>query len=196
MSIKKSLGFLVIALAAGMSPAKADVIAGPTLNQDISGYQDTGLEFTALSNSILQGFVYQNQGLADTILLENATTSQVLYSLSTPAGDTSYTASGLNWSLSAGTDYFLLATTSSPNSNGTFNEFSNYPQSDSDIRVNYSTFVPYLVNTTQYWADFNNIVTGPALATPEPSNLIFGGLAGLAGIGYAWRRRRRTMSLI
>jgi MYXO-CTERM domain-containing protein len=27
-------------------------------------------------------------------------------------------------------------------------------------------------------------------ATPEPSNFIFGGLAGLAGLGYAWRRRR------
>jgi hypothetical protein len=33
-------------------------------------------------------------------------------------------------------------------------------------------------------------LTPLAAAAPEPSNLFFGAIAGLAGIGYAWRRRR------
>src|SRR5262249_35154186 len=39
--------------------------------------------------------------------------------------------------------------------------------------------------------DITLTANGPAAITaPEPSNLAFGALAGLAGIGYAWRRRR------
>jgi hypothetical protein len=137
MMIKKQLGLIVVALAANLAPARADVIMGPTLTSNIFAYYETGLGFSALQDSTLQGFVYQNQGLADQIVLENATTLQVLDILNTPAGVPSYTASGLNWALTGGTDYLLLATTSVPHSNGLYANFLSYPQSDADISVNY-----------------------------------------------------------
>lgn len=42
-----------------------------------------------------------------------------------------------------------------------------------------------------YYATLNNLIVGVS-AVPEPSNRIFGALAGLAGMGYAWRRRKMT----
>lgn len=43
---------------------------------------------------------------------------------------------------------------------------------------------------------FDNITLGASspVATPEPSNLVFGALAGLAGIGYACRRRMMSVA--
>ena len=95
LRISKQVGLIVVALAASMVPATAGVIVGPTMTGTIGGYGDTGLGFTALQDTALQGFVYQNQGLADQIILENATTSEVLYTLNTPAGVPSYTAEWL-----------------------------------------------------------------------------------------------------
>ncbi len=189
MTIRKQIAFVVFAVASSLLQARADTIVGPTLNHNIGGFKDTGLEFTALRDATLEGFVFQNQGLADQIILENATTMTVLDTLSTPANVTSYTATGLEWALTAGSDYLLLATTSSPKSNGKYAAFSSYPQADADISVNYSTLMPGLAHTTSYWADFNDITTA---AVPEPSSFTLLGI-GLLG-GLVWYRRRRRCS--
>jgi hypothetical protein len=36
-----------------------------------------------------------------------------------------------------------------------------------------------------------NIGSGPS-AVPEPSSLVMGGLAGVIGSAYAWRRRKQA----
>ena len=48
--------------------------------------------------------------------------------------------------------------------------------------------------TTHDPAEFgpNFDITSAAVATPEPSTLISGGTAALAGLGYTWRRRRKA----
>jgi len=42
------------------------------------------------------------------------------------------------------------------------------------------------------WATITNSTTlqGPPTATPEPSTIVGAGIAGLFGLGYAWRKRR------
>jgi hypothetical protein len=173
-------------------PARADVLAGPVLNQSVGGYAASGIEFTALNSALLTGFVFQNQGAADTIELVASDGTTVLHSLNTPAGNTSLTVSGLSWALTAGSDYFLI-NVSSP-SNGRFGA-STFPVSDADIRVNAGVFQlggGTLGNSTRtdFWSDFNNITTTTA-AVPEPSPLVLLGLSSLlASAGSFWRRRR------
>ena len=183
-------------LSGGVGQARADIITGPDLNQNISGYMDTGLEFTALTNTTLQGFVYQNQGRADAIVLESANHT-VLQTLEVPAGNPSFTASNLNWPLTAGEDYFLLAIATNP-SNGRFagDGFTTlFPVSDSDLRVNYGVFIPFLTQTQFAWADFNDLTTGPATTVPEPTSLALFGLATATLAGYfGWRRRNQPVS--
>jgi len=107
--MKTLKAYLVLAaLAASVVGAHADVIPGPTLNIPGGGWTTTGLEFTALTNTTLTSFVYQNQGQADTVVLAD-TSGNVLQSLNTPAGNNSYTAS-MNWGLTAGQSYWLLQT--------------------------------------------------------------------------------------
>src|SRR5580692_3837752 len=92
------------------SAAGAATIAGPALPNSDSSYTVTGLEFQALDNATLTGFTFQNQGLADTVDLVS-TTGTILQSVSIPAGTASDVVSGLTWSLTSGTSYWLLQTT-------------------------------------------------------------------------------------
>jgi hypothetical protein len=84
--------------------AHADVITGPTLNQNASNQTNSGIELTATIDSILQSVIYQNQGGADTIELATVNgigIGQVIGTRSVQAGNTSYLASNLNWQLTA-----------------------------------------------------------------------------------------------
>jgi PEP-CTERM motif len=173
------------------------VIAGPTLNIDGAAWTTTGIGFSALDNSHLTSFVYQNQGAADTIVLTDAA-GNVLDSLSTPAGDTSYTAS-VNWALTAGDSYFLLQTVVS---NELYASYGAPLPSNSDIAITLSGTFDYSIagavansqnwGSNEYWAAFNKITTS---SIPEPSTWAMM-MLGFAGLGYAAVRRSSKSRLV
>ena len=187
-----ALGAAGISLLALTAAAQAAVIAGPTLNLDGSGWTDTGLEFTALDNSWLTSFVYQNQGAADTIVLTD-TSGNILDSLSTPAGNTSYTAS-VHWALTSGDSYWLIQTVGS---NELFAGYGGSLPSDHDISISFVGSYGYSVHdvvtnannwgANQYWAGYNNITTS---GVPEPSTWALM-LLGFAGLGFGGYRASR-----
>ena len=178
----------ILGIVTMAAPARAGIIVGPSLTVQVSGHSNSGIEFTALTNSTLQSFVFQNQGSADTIELQ-LLNHTIVYSVATPAGNTSYLASGLGWALTAGTDYYLLATDTShqpTNSNGLYGS-SRFPVSDADLQVNYGVFS--YVGYNDAWGSFNNIVTESA-AVPEPSTLVAASFAALTGLCLGHRRRK------
>jgi PEP-CTERM motif len=175
--------------------AHADVIAGPVLNADGVSWTDTGIAFTATVNTALTSFVFQNQGGADTVDLYNAA-GVVLDSLSTPAGQTSYTAS-VNWALTAGQQYYLGQTVAS---NELFASYGLPLPSDGQIAIDFSGYFGYGLppadeagwTANEYWAGFNNITTGASVSTtPEPSSLALLGTGALALAGSIRRRMNR-----
>jgi hypothetical protein len=179
-------------LLASIGGAQAAVIPGPTLNANGVGWTTTGIGFSAMDNSHLTSFVFQNQGNADTIVLTDAA-GNVLDSLSTPAGDTSYTAT-VNWALTSGDNYFLLQTVAS---NELYAGYGAPLPSNSDIAITLSGTFDYSIagavaNTQGWgsnalWAAFNNITTSTT-AVPEPSTWAMM-LLGFAGLGCAGVRR-------
>lgn len=179
------------ACALFIGTAQAAVIPGPTLNIAGSGWSVTGLEFTALANTTLTGFTYQNQGAADTILLTDAV-GNILDSVSTPSGTPSDTVS-VNWSLTSGQSYFLLQTVAS---NELYASYGLPLPSNSDLSVIFSGTFAYSIadavdnangwGSNQYWAAFNDITTS---GVPEPAAWTMM-LAGLCALGAALRHRR------
>jgi hypothetical protein len=89
---------LVGVLSAGA--AFASVITGPVLNSNVSGYNYTGVGFTASVNATLTSFTFQNQGLADTVILVDSL-GNILDSVGTLAGNPSNTIS-VAWALIPG----------------------------------------------------------------------------------------------
>ncbi len=187
--------YLVLAaLAASVVGARADVIPGPTLNSNGGGWTTTGLEFTALANTNLTSFVYQNQGQADTVVLTD-TSGNVLQSLNTPGGNTSYTAN-VNWGLTAGQSYWLLQTVAS---NELFAGYGLPLPSNTTLQIDQSGTFDYSIpaavansqgwGSNEYWAAFNNITTAAA-----PGPVPGAGLAGLAALALAglYGRTRRA----
>jgi hypothetical protein len=193
--MKTLKAYLVLAaLAASVVGARADVIPGPTLNSNGGGWTTTGLEFTALANTNLTSFVYQNQGQADTVVLTD-TSGNVLQSLNTPGGNTSYTAN-VNWGLTAGQSYWLLQTVAS---NELFAGYGLPLPSNTTLQIDQSGTFDYSIpaavansqgwGSNEYWAAFNNITTAAA-----PGPVPGAGLAGLAALALAglYGRTRRA----
>lgn len=168
--LKFSHGALPLALLAISAPASwGSIIAGPTLDQSISGHTNSGIAFTALTDATLTSFDYSYQGLQDTVVLTDGL-GNVLDTIAIPAstGNSIYTANIL-WTLTANGSYQLLATANSP-SNGRYGQ-SLFPVSDSEISVVSGIFSG--VSNNPYWADFNNITTSTASGqpTPEPGSI-------------------------
>ena len=191
--------FLVAAaLTIVSNNAQADVIAGPALPEFGGNFQVTGLRFEALVNSTLTGFVYQNQGKSDTIVLTD-TAGNILQSVNTGSGVPSLSVA-VNWALTAGQDYFLLQTTDSNERYGSFNQPL---PSDTEIAIiksgTFADSISLAVNdisfgNNQYWAAFNNISTtsAPISSVPEPSTWVMM-MLGFGAVGFmAYRCRNQN----
>ena len=155
--------------------ARADVISGPVLGSDSSGYQYTGLGFTATVNSTLTSFTFENQGNADTIDLVDAT-GNVLDFVGTPSGTPSDTVS-VSWSLTAGDQYYLLQ---SQLSNSLFGSWGSPAPSDTQIALtntgdlslnSLNSHDAGFYDISSLWVAFNDITTTSASA-PEPASAI------------------------
>jgi hypothetical protein len=172
---------LVVAIGVVLSAgaASASVIAGPVLNTNDSGWVDSGLGFTAIVNSTLTSFTFQNQGLADTVVLVDPL-GNILDQVATAAGVFSNTVS-VNWSLTAGSNYYLLQTTQN---NGRWTSWGLAAPFNADIALtdtgDWSNNGLASANFgiggaagsgTVDWGDFNNVTTNGS-SVPEPASFI------------------------
>jgi hypothetical protein len=197
-------GIAAAALFAFQGSAFATVISGPPLTVSDTNWTVTGLGFKALEKSTLNGFFFQNQGKADTVVLTDAS-GNVLHSLNTPAGEPSYAAS-VRWNLHAGDTYWLLQTVAS---NDLFATYGASLPSNDDIAIIQSGVFAFSIASAVtgnnfpnnlYWVAFNNIAFNehqhdftiattsgvPELPTWAVMALGFGGLA--ATRLFRWRR--------
>ncbi len=187
-NITQSLLFIL--LLTGFANAQALVINGPSLPNTNTGWIDNGLSITALQDTSLTSFTYNNQGLADTLRLTD-TAGNILETFNMGAGSTTQVID-VSWSLLAGMTYYLIAEQNFGN-NGTWNGFSSYPVSNADIRINGWVSDVFaggsnIASGTQYWFHFTDITTGDNVgAVPVPAPLALIGL-GLAAIGWARRK--------
>ena len=173
---------VLVALVAGVlgaCAARADVIVGPTLTTP-EGYTFTGVGFTANVYATLTSFTFENQGLADSVDLVDPL-GNILDSVSIPAGFDSDVVTGINWTLTAGAQYYLLQSTAS---NGLYTNWGQAAPSDTQITMtdtgDFAT-TPVSANFTYggggpnsgtaYWADFNDITTVSA-SGPEPATFL------------------------
>jgi hypothetical protein len=166
--------------------ASAAVITGPTLPLDVGAHFDHGIQFTALTNSTLTGFVYNYQGAADLVELTTPLHTMVLDTLPIPATgiDPSTFTASVSWALTAGNTYWLLGTTMA---NGRYTSFAGFPVTDSDISVTAGIFSDQMPPD---WGDFTNITTGaraPGSGVPEPDTATL--LMAASLLTAAWRSR-------
>ena len=190
MTVKHlALAAIVSLLAA---PVSAAVISGPTLDTPGGGWVYTGVQFHANQAATLTGFVFQNQGQLDTILLTDLG-GNILYSVASDGSPSQ--AFAVSWALAAGGDYRLLQ---SVESNEYYATYGAALPSNADITITKSGIFEYDVAASEgnfgpndYWAAFNDITTVSG-TVPEPASwalmLIGFGLAGAA------LRRQRTFA--
>ena len=150
--------------------AQAASIPGPGLGYTDSGWSTTGVSFTANQNSALTGFTFQSQGQDDTVVLADSN-GTVLHSVGTSGGSVN-----VNWSLAAGSTYWLLQTTAS-NAHWTYWNGTN--PSDADITMVSTGIFDFSVSGavshpgiggSRSWAAFNDITTGSSSPAPEPAD--------------------------
>ena len=175
--------------------ARADVIPGPTLRDNVVNQTNSGLEITALTNSTLQSLVYQNQGGADTIELaavRGIGIGPVLDSIAVPAGNPTFTASNLDWQLTIGTTYVLVATGNPNNGKYAPYDFAHNPTSDGQISVDTGVFSADLVaiaTDPNDWGNFNDITT---VSVPEPGGFLLFITAVVSLFGWQLARREKA----
>lgn len=128
-------------------------LAGPSLPQNISGYANSGIEVTALQDTILWSLTFENQGFADTISLAQGTTT--LATLAVPAGTPNFTPI-VSWPLASGITYRI---TNANGTNGKWTSYTDFPTSTDTLRVERT----WLGSgpSTAYWFSFVNLTTCP-----------------------------------
>jgi hypothetical protein len=183
MNIKKKF-FAMLVILCYSQFTLGGIITGPALTNTNTGWANNGLSFTALQDSTLTSFVYNNQGLADTILLVDELGS-ILQSVNLVGGDTQQLIN-VSWSLLVGEIYGLLATQEFGDNGKWVDAF--FPVSNADISVNgFADNGLGSVAGTDYWFHFNEITT-TTNAVPEPSTLA---IFTLGIIGLASRRFKK-----
>lgn len=128
------------------------VMTGPTLPNTTGGWANSGMQFEALTNITLTSFVYNNQGMADTIEIRS-TTRGLLDTISTPAGQNAFVVQG-SWDFDAGE---VIRVTAAHDSNGRWVSYSSYPTANSHISVQGVTQNGTL--HTSWWFHFTDLQT-------------------------------------
>ena len=129
-------------------------VAGPTLTTNISGWPNSGIAFHALRTGTLQSFVFNNQGLADTVTLFDVTANATVATLATPAGNATYNPT-VNWPLVSGHSYQISCANGS---NGRWVIYSSFPVTDAQISVD-ATWGGTNGTQSAYWFTFTNLIT-------------------------------------
>lgn len=197
--MKKLAYISVAAFGATMtpvSPASSATIAGPALNTSDSAFDQTGIQFDALSNSILTQVTFQSQAKSDYITLTDIA-GKVLFSTNVAPGSSSNIAV-LGWNLVAGNSYRLLQNSAN---NAEFAQFGGSLPSNSDISITNSNLFHDIGSAAnsfnihfkpnRFWVSFNDITTSGVGAVPEPATwaMMF---VGLGMVGFAMRRRPKV----
>ncbi|MFZ5892520.1 MAG: hypothetical protein ACOY0T_15780 [Myxococcota bacterium] len=128
-------------------------IQGPVPTTTISGWADSGLVFTALTNSTLTSFAFNNQAKADTISLRRMGETAALYTYAVPAGSPAKLVVNVAWQLTANTQYTI---TNADGTNGMWVSYSTFPVATGNvIRVD----ATYGSSTSQpnYWFTYTDL---------------------------------------
>jgi hypothetical protein len=145
------------------------------------------LVLVPLADISLTSFTFNNQGAADTVYLVRVSDGAVLYSVATPAGTPSYTAS-VDWDMLKGETYHLLATNSS---NGRWVGYTSWPTSNSNLTVQ-GTWAGSL--NTIYWFHFTGLRTNCSVCTPSTVSgpTMTGDIAGYPDSGLSFTATANT----
>jgi len=132
-------------------------VPGLALPTTLSGYANSGIQFTALTNSTLTQFFFNNQGKADTISLTRLSDNRVLYSIAVAATNvTGKTTMNVAWSLDANIAYGLS------NADGTNGFWASapagtYPAAGSGGIIRVDKLYGGGTFLTEYWFTFTDL---------------------------------------
>ena len=126
---------------------------GPTLINNIVGWPNSGVKFTALTSTTLSSVTFNNQGGSDTVTLFDMTTNTPVQSLSVNPGSSAHVLTP-NWSLIAGHTYSLK---SADSANGRWAPYTTYPTQNAQVSVE-GMLDEYDNLYTMSWHTFTNFV--------------------------------------
>ena len=118
------------------------------------GWASSGLQITALQDTVLQSFTFNNQGQSDSITLMDMTTNSQVGVLYVTPSMSAYTVTP-NWPLQSGHQYRLTNTNSN---NGRWASYSGYPIQNGSISVDGMISQDGTLYT-EYWFTFTTLIT-------------------------------------